>query len=309
MIETLVKKFKLRFLSFPKISFSSIKKELLHSIGSISLVWQVLFFYLPLLLLFTCSFTAFDANGNITGVSFSHFSSILNATYYKVILNSLWLSLSTAAISLCLTFPLTYFIVFKTKRWKYLLLFFLIIPFWTNFLLHIYAWFFILEKDGLINQFLLFTGICKTPLHFLHTKGATLFLTVYYYLPFAALPIFSALERFNVSYFEASLTLGASKIKTFTRVVFPLIQKALISAFFLVFIPAFGEFLIPEFIGGDKNFYVGNVISIYLIGERSAPTGLAFTTLAIAILMIVSSAIYLFLKTLFSHMQGASYDK
>lgn len=253
-------------LSLPQMPKRSlIKKELLHAIGSISLLWQILFFYLPLSALLLTSFLEIDSAGKISGISLTHFTHILNFTYYKVILNSLLLSFYTAVITLVIAFPLTYFIVFRAGKWKYLLLFFLIIPFWTNFLLHIYAWFFILEKNGVINQFLMYIGLIKAPLHLLNTSFATLLLTAYYYLPFMALPIFSALERFDISYFEASTTLGASKSKTFTRIVFPVIQKAIISGFFLVFIPTFGEFLIPEFIGGDKTFYVGNVISIHLI--------------------------------------------
>lgn len=297
-------------LSLPQMPKRSlIKKELLHAIGSISLLWQILFFYLPLSALLLTSFLEIDSAGKISGISLTHFTHILNFTYYKVILNSLLLSFYTAVITLVIAFPLTYFIVFRAGKWKYLLLFFLIIPFWTNFLLHIYAWFFILEKNGVINQFLMYIGLIKAPLHLLNTSFATLLLTAYYYLPFMALPIFSALERFDISYFEASTTLGASKSKTFTRIVFPVIQKAIISGFFLVFIPTFGEFLIPEFIGGDKTFYVGNVISIHLIGETTGPLGLAFTTFSLSILLISSYAIYIAFKALFNFMQGGLYDK
>ncbi|MCH9616860.1 MAG: Spermidine/putrescine transport system permease protein PotB [Chlamydiia bacterium] len=309
MIKTLILKYrkKISLPSLPKKSL--IGKELLYAVGSISLLWQILFFYLPLSVLLLTSFLEVDSAGKISGLSLIHFKHILNFTYYKVIVNSLLLSLYTAVLTLLIAFPLTYFIVFRTGKWKYMLLFFLIIPFWTNFLLHIYAWFFILEKNGLINQFLIYTGLIKTPLHLLNTSFASLLLMVYYYLPFMALPIFSALERFDTSYFEASTTLGASKIKTFTKIVFPMIQKAIITGFFLVFIPAFGEFLIPEFIGGDKIYYVGNVISIHLIGETSGPIGLAFTTLSLSILLICSYAIYVGFKALFNAMQGGSYDK
>ena len=155
----------------------------------------------------------------------------------------------------------------------------------------------------------MYTGIIKSPLHLLNTSFATLLLMVYYYLPFMALPIFSALERFNISYFEASTTLGASKLKTFLKIVFPLTKKAIITGFFLVFIPAFGEFIIPEFIGGDKIYYVGNVISIHLVGETTAPVGLAFTTLSLAILLICSFCIYTLFQALFNKMQGERYVK
>ena len=169
--------------------------------------------------------------------------------------------------------------------------------------------FFILEKNGLVNQFLLYIGVINEPLKILHTKFASLLLMVYYYLPFVALPIFSALERFDVSLFEASLTLGASRVKTFSKVVFPMIQKSLMGGFFLVFIPAFGEFLIPEFMGGYKTYYVGNVISLFLLGETTTPVGIAFTFLSVCVLLICSFAILTLLRALFKMMEGGVYDK
>ncbi len=293
--------------NFPPLSF--IKKEFIHAIGQIAVSWQILFFYLPIFYLFLSSFAEFNAKGEFTGLCFSHFQSILNSTYLKIIFNSLFLSVATSIIVTITAFPLMYLIVFKTAKHKYLFLFLLIIPFWTNFLLHIYAWFFILEKNGLLNQSLLYLGLIKQPLKILHTPLSSLFLMIYYYMPFACLPIFSALERFNTSYFEASLMLGASKIKTFCKVVFPLTQKSIISGFFLVFVPAFGEFLIPELIGGDKTYYVGNVISLFLLGETTTPEGIAFSLLSIAILLVSSFFIYILFKILFKNLQGGSFAK
>lgn len=132
---------------------------------------------------------------------------------------------------------------------------------------------------------------------------------VYYYLPFVALPIFSTLERFDTTFYEVSLTLGAGKFKTLCKITLPLIQKSIIVGFFLVFIPAFGEFLIPEFMGGDKIYYVGNVISLYVLGGITAPVGIAFATFSMCFLLICSFLIYLIFKTLFRTMQGEIHDK
>ncbi len=286
------------------LPLSSIKREFIHSLLSIALIWQVLFFYFPILFLFITSFSSAES----ASLTFKHLSPIMNATYFKTLGNSLVLSLVTAVICLLITFPLMYFIVFKTKKWKYTLLFLLIIPFWTNFVLNIYAWFFILEKNGLLNRLLLHIGAISEPLQFLYTPFASLLLMVYYYLPFVALPIFSALERFDTTFYEASLTLGAGKFKTLYKITLPLIEKAIIVGFFLVFIPAFGEFLIPEFMGGDKIYYVGNVISIYVLGGITAPVGIAFASLSICFLLITSFLIYLVFKTLFRTMQGNLHD-
>ncbi len=310
MIRTLLLKLRVKKAHFIKPSLPSIKQELIHVISSTPLFWQILFFYFPIGILLATSFLTISDTGKIS-LSFQHFTPILNLSHFKAILSSLSLALSTSVIALFIAFPLSYFIVFKTNKWKHLLLFFLLIPFWTNFLLHVYAWFYILETDGLINTILLNVGLIKTPFHFLNTEAASLFLMVYYYTPFIALPLFSALERFDTSFFEASLTLGATRLKTFTRIVLPIIQKSIISGFFLVFIPAFGEFIIPELIGGDKVAYVGSVISIHLLGENESngAEGLAFTTLSIALLLLCSYIIYLFLKALFNFMGGDSFDK
>ena len=196
MIRTLLLKLRVKGKYFIQPSLSLIKKEFIHVISSTPLFWQILFFYFPVALLFSTSFLTTSNTGRLS-LSFQHFSSILNLSHCKAIASSLSLAFSTAVIALCIAFPLSYFIVFKTNRWKHLLLFFLLIPFWTNFLLHIYAWFFILDTDGLINTILLHIGFIKTPFHFLNTEACSLFLMVYYYTPFIALPLFSALERFD----------------------------------------------------------------------------------------------------------------
>ena len=293
---------------FSRKRLKSVKKELLHTIISSSIIWQISFFYLPLFFLLVKSFLAISPITNSYTITFQHFKPILNSTYYKVIGNSLLLSFTTSILSVVIALPLSYCLIFKTKRWKYPLLFLIIIPFWTNFLLHIYAWFFILENNGPINQILLTIGAISKPMQLLHTYPATVILMIYYYLPFVTLPIFFSLEKFNKTYYEASLTLGATKIKTLHKIVLPVIKKSIINGFFLAFIPAFGEFLIPEFIGGDKTYYVGNVIFLFLIGENTENIGLAFTALAIVILLIVSYVIYRLLNALFSYLSGSRND-
>jgi len=304
MLTLLLEKTRVKSL-FKSLSLSFIKKEGIKTLCSSAIIWQILFFYFPLLFLFLRSFSSLDGES----LTLSYFKEILTAPYFKVLFNSLGLAFITAVASLSIAIPLMVFIVFKTNKWKYPLLFLLIIPFWTNFILNIYAWFFILEKNGLLNQFLLYLGIIDRPIHFLYNPFSTLILMVYYYLPFVALPLFSALERFDLTLYEVSLTLGAGKYKTLSRIVFPMIEKAIIVGFFLVFVPAFGEFLVPEFMGGDKIYYVGNVISLYLLGGATAGVGIAFATFSIAFLLIASSCIFLIFRLLFQMLQGGINDQ
>ena len=269
-----------------------LRKDAPFGIGSGALVWQSLFFYAPLVLMLISSFSRFHLDGTFEGFTLSHFAQILKLDYFKVILKSLELGFTTACITLLLGFPLAYTIALKGGRFKTFLLFLVIIPFWTNFLLHIYAWFFVLEKGGFLNQLLLWLGLIQEPIHFLNTSFAVHLMMVYYYLPFMTLPIYSSLEKFDPTLIEASMDLGATKIQTFRRVVLPVLVPAIRTGFFLVFIPAFGEFVIPELMGGDKFMFVGSVVSQFILGEKTAPIGIAFTVLSGTILLFASFLLY-----------------
>ena len=144
-----------------------------------------------------------------------------------------------------IAYPLAYFIAFRGKKYKNGLLFLLLIPFWTNFLLHVYAWFYVLEKHGFFNNILLQAGVISEPLLLLNSPFAIMIMMVYYYLPFMVLPIYSSLERFNSSLIEASFDLGATWFQTFRRIILPLTMRGIRAGFFLVYIPSFGEFAIP----------------------------------------------------------------
>jgi len=276
----------------PKNFKRHLKKEAPFGVGSGALVWQFLFFYAPLVLMLISSFSRFHIDGTFESFTFAHFKQILKIDYFLVIFESLKLGFTTACSTLLLGFPLAYTIALKGGRFKSFLLFLVIIPFWTNFLLHIYAWFFVLEKGGFLNQVLLWTNLIQEPIHFLNTSFAVHLMMVYYYLPFMTLPIYSSLEKFDPTLIEASMDLGATKFQTFRRVVLPVLMPAKSTGFFLVFIPAFGEFVIPELMGGDKFMYVGSVVSQFIMGEKTAPIGIAFTVLSGGILLAASFLLY-----------------
>ncbi len=261
--------------------------------GAPALIWQILFFYLPLALIALSSFIQLSETGEFEGLTLSHLTNFLTPTYMKVIGSSLLLAFSNACLCFMIGYPLAYFLAFSNKKYKNLLLFLLIVPFWTNFLLHIYAWFYLLEHKGLINQLLMSLGIIDTPAHLINSRFAIMIMMVYYYLPFMVLPLYSSLEKFNYSLIEASLDLGASWSNTVRRVLLPLTSPGIRAGFFLVYIPSFGEFAIPELMGGDKFMFVGSVVAQYILGEGTGSLGSAFTLLSCAILLV--SAILLFL--------------
>lgn len=267
----------------------SLKSERFFAIGIPALVWQGLFFYLPLVFVFISSFIRLSEQGQFQGFTLDHIGTFFSFTYFKVIGASLVLALSNAILCFLIAYPLAYTLAFIAKRARNLLLFLLIVPFWTNFLLHVYAWFYILETQGIINSFLLHLKLIQKPILLLNTTFATMVMMVYYYLPFMVLPIYSALERFNYSLIEASFDLGGSFRSTAGRILLPLTRRGILAGFFLVFIPSFGEFAIPELMGGDRYAFVGTVVSQYILGEGTGSLGSAFTLLSAVCLIAVSA--------------------
>lgn len=263
------------------------------AIGSPALIWQIVFFYLPLLLMMISSIFILSEEGGIKGLTFQNFAPLFSKTHLSIIFSSISLALSTAFFSLLIAYPLAHFIAFKGGRYKTLMLFFLIVPFWTNFLLHVYAWFFVLEREGFLNTLLLNFGLIQQPIHFLNSLFAVMLMMIYCYLPFMVLPIFSSLERFDRRLLEASTDLGAPWKTTFRKVMLPLTLPAIRAGFFLVFIPSFGEFIIPELMGGDKRYFVGNVVSQYVLGDETGGMGAAFMVLSCLSLVVTVMLIYL----------------
>ncbi|MBS0627480.1 MAG: ABC transporter permease [Verrucomicrobia bacterium] len=270
------------------------------AVGIPAILWQLLFFYLPLLLIICSSFIAISKTGKIEGFTLNKIYPFLNPTYMRVIFSSVLLGLGNAAICFCIAYPLAYFMVFKARKIKNLLLFLLIIPFWTNFLLHVYAWFFVLERNGFLNNLLKTVGLIQESIPFMNSLFATMVMMVYYYLPFMVLPLYSSLEKFDYRLIESSVDLGASWLQTLRQIIFPLTLGGIKAGFFLVYIPSFGEFAIPELMGGDKQMFVGSVVARYILGDQTGSLGAAFTVLSCAILSISAFCFYYLIKKIFT---------
>ncbi len=274
------------------LSSRSPTSQLPFTFGAPALIWQVLFFYLPLVLIAISGFVKVTETGDILGMTFDHFLFFLRPLYLKVIFSSFLLAFSNTLLCLAIAYPLAYFLAFTGKRYSNLFLFLLIVPFWTNFLLHVYAWFFVLDKDGFLNLLLQNLGLVQNPTSMLNTPFAILIMMVYYYLPYMVLPLYSSLEKMDVRLIEASFDLGATWLQTFRRIMLPLTKRGLKAGFFLVFIPSFGEFAIPELMGGDKQMFVGTVVSDYILGEETGALGAAFTVLALIFMLITAGILY-----------------
>lgn len=254
-----------------------------------ALLWQALFLYVPLFVLLLYSFSTQDFV-----FSLQNYKHVLQPFSLRILGNSLMLALETTVICFLIAYPLAYFLTFKMQKYRTFALLLVILPSWTSFIVQIYAWFFLLKQDGAISQFLYSIGIFKQPMHILNNHFAMLIGMVYCFLPFMVLPIYAVLEKIDRQLIEASADLGATRWKTIQKVVFPLSLRGLGAGLFLVFIPAFGEFVIPEFLGGSKKLYWGNVIVSKFLdyrdwhaGAAAAYSGILFPALTIIFLYLL----------------------
>ena len=259
-----------------------------------ALLWQVLFLCVPLAIIIYFSFTY---QADIYTLTLAPYKSVFNSIHFKVIIRSLIMALGTAGICLLMAYPVAYFLALRVSdRWKNILLFFVTLPMWTNFLVQIYAWFFLLERSGLVNKALLNTGLISESLHLSNNMFAVFLVMIYCYLPFMVMPLYSVLSKLDTSLLEASSDLGATSWQTFMRVTLPLSLPGIRTGFLLVLVPAFGEFAIPALIGGSKYLMVGSLISYYFLIARNTALGAAFTCLSGAVLFIVAGLFYWYFK-------------
>lgn len=243
----------------------------------------IVLFGVPLLLVLAVSFASRGTYGGIEwALTFTNYTSIADQLYLRIFWRSLWLAVVTTVICLAMGFPLAYVIARAPRRWQGVLLFLVIIPFWTNFLVRTYAWMFILRTEGLLNQALLALGLIHEPLSILFTDWAVLIGLVYGYLPFMVLPLYAALERLDRSLVEAAWDLYAKPVQVFTRVVLPLSRPGVIAGCVLVFIPSLGAYVTPDLLGGARTMMVGNLIQHQYLVVRDWPFGssLSFVLMA-----------------------------
>ncbi|MDM7321601.1 MAG: ABC transporter permease [Fervidobacterium sp.] len=256
-----------------------------ESYGLVYLLWLAVFFLIPVIVILTYSFFERDYQGGVIfKFSLQGYKDILNPNYVAVFLRTIFISLVSSVVSIILAIPVAYYIAFS--RWKNILLLLVIVPFWTNSLIRIYAWIFILGNNGLVNQFLIKMGFTESYVQFIYNNFAVVLVLVYTYLPFAILPLYSAIERLEKNIFEAAMDLGCTKRQVFFRVLLPNIRQGIISAFVFVFIPAIGTYAVPELIGGKNSRLIGNEIARLLTTARNWPAAAAISSVLLAITII-----------------------
>lgn len=223
-----------------------------------------------------------------------------DALYIKAYLTSLKIASISTLLTLLIGYPMAYGMVRAPRRWTTTLLMLVILPFWTSFLIRVYAWIGILKNEGLLNLLLLKLGLISQPLTLLNTDFAVYVGIVYSYLPFMVLPLYANLEKLDGSLLEAAADLGCRPFKAFWKVTIPLSMPGIIAGCFLVFIPAVGEFVIPDLLGGSNTLMIGKTLWVEFFNNRDWPLASA---VAVLLLLILIVPIMLFQK--FQERNGA----
>ncbi|MEP3784274.1 MAG: ABC transporter permease subunit [Ascidiaceihabitans sp.] len=206
--------------------------------------------------------------------------------YWKAYLSSARIALISTFLTLIVGYPIAYAMARAPQEWRATLMMLVILPFWTSFLIRVYAWIGILSTEGFLNQFLMGIGIISEPLVVLNTNTAVYIGIVYTYVPFMILPIYAALERLDGSLIEAAEDLGCSRLQAFWLVTIPLSKNGIIAGCFLVFIPALGEFVIPSLLGGSGTLMIGKVLFEEFFSNRDWPVASAVAVILLLILII-----------------------
>jgi spermidine/putrescine transport system permease protein len=208
-----------------------------------------------------------------------------------VALRTLWLSAAATAATLFLALPTAYFIA--RSRFKTTLLLLVIIPFWTNFLIRVYAWIAILGSNGFLNGTLSSLGLIQGHPQFLYNQAAVIIVLVYTYLPFAILPLYAAIEKFDFSLLEAARDLGATKAQSIFKVLLPNVKAGITTAVLFTFIPAFGQYAVPQLVGGKDSFMVGNIIARELTVTRNWPLS---SSISMVLTLVTTIGVLLFFR-------------
>jgi len=240
----------------------------------------------PLLLVIAYTFTR---RGRFGGVEWTftldNYTRALDSLYLDVLRTSLWIALAATVLALLIGFPTAYAITRLPSRWRTVALVLVVVPFWTNFLIRIYAWIVLLNSQGVVNDLLIGAGIRDEPIGLLYTPGAVIVGLVYAYLPLMILPLYAAIERVDAELLEASANLGASRIRTFVSVTLPLTLPGAITGSILVFVPSLGNFIVPELLGGGKTVMVGNLIRDQFLKVQDWSFGSVLAMVVVAALL------------------------
>ncbi|MDH1321414.1 spermidine/putrescine ABC transporter permease PotB [Enterobacter bugandensis] len=254
------------------------------------ITWLTVFVFIPTaMVVFSSLLTRDDTSLIKLLFTTENYQRIFDPLYSGIFIRSFILALSATLGCLLVGYPFAFILSRKSKRVQSILLFLLIVPFWTNSLIRIYAFKLFLSVNGYLNDLLLWTGIIKAPMHILYHPQAVILGLMYVLIPFMVMPLYASIDKVDNTLLEAARDLGARKMSVFTRIILPLTMPGIISGCLLVFIPATGMFYVADMMGGAKNLLIGNVIKDQFLTIRDWPFGSAITT----VLMLVMGVLLL----------------
>ena len=254
--------------------------------------WLMVFVFLPNIMIIATSFlTRDDANLVEMVFTLDNYYRLFDPMYAEVLLHSINMAVVATLACLLLGYPFAYFLAKMPKKIRPLMLFLLIVPFWTNSLIRIYGLKIFLSTKGYFNEFLLWIGLIDKPLRIIYTPEAVVLGLVYILLPFMVLPLYSSIEKLDKPCLEAARDLGANKFQTFIRIIIPLTMPGIIAGCLLVMLPAMGLFFVADLMGGAKNLLIGNVIKSQFLNIRDWPFGAA-TSICLTLVMGLMLFVY-----------------
>ena len=268
-------------------------------------VWLTIFFLVPFVLVLKISFAdqqlsippytslASLQNGAVQlTLQLSHYLFLLqDDLYVATYISSVKMAAVSTLLCLLIGYPMAYYIARSSPARRNLLMMGVMLPFWTSYLIRVYAWIGILKDEGLLNQFLMWTGITHAPIHLYHTNWGVYIGMVYSYLPFMIMPLYAHLVKMDLTLLEAAYDLGAKPWTVFTRITLPLSKNGIIAGCLLVFIPAVGEYVIPELLGGSNTLMIGRVMWDEFFRNMDWPMASA-VTVAMVLLLLVPMAVF-----------------
>ena len=287
-------------MSEPDVIHADRAHQWLRRAVSLPYVWLLLFFLMPFLIILKISFAEpviaqppfsalFDWGAQGLAklhITFENYAFLFQDGYYGIIyLASLKMAAISTLLCLLLGYPMAYYIARQPPQRRQLLLLAVILPFWISFLLRVYAWIGLLNNRGVINDFLIWTGVIHTPIQMLYNDFAVYLGIVYSYLPFMILPLYSNLERMDLDLLDAAADIGARRWRAFVDVTLPISVPGIIGGCLLVFIPAVGEFTIPALLGGADTLMIGRVLWDEFFINRDWPVASAVSVVLLLLLI------------------------
>lgn len=257
------------------------KKRLLEAILTLpALFWIFILFVVPSLILIASALKPSDLYGGILpGWTLDTLKVLTETNYLKILWRTTWMSLVATSIVLALSLPIGYYLARVGSRWRQILLLLIIVPFWSSFLIRVFAWKSFLHPEGFMRELLLSLHIINADTSLLYNRAAVVLVMVYAYLPFGILPIYAAASKFEWQLLEAGVDLGCTPFQCILHIFLPGIQRGIITAFIMVFIPSMGAYVIPDLVGGPSSEMLANKIVQKTLVVRNIPEASALSLL------------------------------